>query len=231
MVCTVPSASATLWKWAVWFEVPRFSLEHFLSLGSLPPQGQSENRDSLFKISKNWNSVYSAELCTQFTCLMSKPDSCTWGWSKCSWLRWLWQAALDDALWVLRFLIEFCSMAFNDYLNYLHAAFLALQGSLFPIHFWIFFGHTVEAVNKTAFFNGFIGIRISNCSHFSLYITGSFCGIWLANVDIVLFFPAFVGNNGLKSILWVFILPKSILVSHMPINQIFLSIIRAPADD
>lgn len=93
------------------------------------------------------------------------------------------------------------------------------------------FGHTIEPVNKTAFFNGFIGIRISNCSHFSLYITGSFCGIWLANVDIVLCFPAFVGNNGLKSILWVFILPKSMLVSHMPINHIFLSIIRAPADD
>lgn len=64
-----------------------------------------------------------------------------------------------------------------------------------------------------------------------MYITGSFCGIWLGDVDIVLSFPAFVGNNGLESIIWVFILPKSILVRHMPIIHIFIAIIRTPVDD
>lgn len=49
-----------------------------------------------------------------------------------------------------------------------------------------------------------MGYRDKNHRFLSPYITGSICAIWLENVDVVMSFPAFVGNNGLKSILCLF---------------------------
>lgn len=49
-----------------------------------------------------------------------------------------------------------------------------------------------------------MGYRDKNHRFLSPYITGGICAIWLENVDVVMSFPAFAGNNGLKSILCLF---------------------------